>query len=420
MNELWPAPRATAPIDATVALPGSKSLTNRALVLAALAQGPSLIEQPLKARDTQLMAAGLRTLGVRIAETGDDWAVVPAPLHGPARIDCGLAGTVMRFLPPLAALALGCVEFDGDRRARQRPMAPMLAALRQLRVRVSDSNGGLPIRIAGTGTVRGGAVTIDASASSQFVSALLLVGARFQEGVEVQHDGTTVPSFPHIKMTVTQLRQSGVDVVDSEPDRWTVAPGPIMARDVVIEPDLSTAAPFIAAALATGGQCRIERWPERTDQAGDRLPMLVEILGGQAHRDGHDLVVIAGDRIEGAVLDLRDVGELSPVIAALCALASTPSRLEGIAHLRGHETDRLAAIVAEINALGGRATELVDGLRIEPATLHGGVFSSHGDHRMAHAGAVLGLAVDGIMIDDVQATAKTFPDFVPTWAGFVE
>ncbi len=389
-------------------------------MLAALAQGPSLIEQPLKARDTQLMAAGLRTLGVRITETGDDWAVAPAPLHGPARINCGLAGTVMRFLPPLAALGLGYVDFDGDRRARQRPMAPMLAALRQLRVRVSDSNGGLPIRITGTGTVRGGAVTIDASASSQFVSALLLVGARFQEGVDLRHDGPTVPSSPHIKMTVTQLRQSGVDVVDSEPDRWAVGPGPITARDVAIEPDLSTAAPFLAAALATGGQCRIERWPKRTDQAGDQLRMLVEILGGQAHRDGCDLVVTAGDRIEGAVLDLRDVGELSPVIAALCALASSPSRLEGIAHLRGHETDRLAAIVTEINALGGRATELADGLRIEPATLHGGVFSSHGDHRMAHAGAVLGLVVDGIMIDDVKATAKTFPDFVPTWAGFVE
>lgn len=417
MSEPWPAPRASAPLDAAVTLPGSKSLTNRALVLAALADGPSIIERPLRARDTSLMTTALGALGAVVADMPGGWRVAPAPLRGPARIDCGLAGTVLRFLPPLAALADGPVDFDGDLRARERPIQPLVAALRNLGVPVSGDR--LPFRIHGSGSVGGGRVTIDASASSQFVSALLLVGARYHDGIDVRHCGDALPSAPHIAMTVSQLRARGVFVIDSEPNRWVVQPGPIAALTTTIEPDLSNAAPFLAAALATGGRCRIEHWPRSTDQAGDRLRAILAMMGARVEHDGRDLVVTAGTGIDGVTLDMRDVSELTPVVAALCALASSPSRLSGIAHMRGHETDRLAAIASEVNGLGGRITELADGLHIEPTSLHGGVFSSFADHRMAHAGAVLGLAVDGVSIDDVSATAKTFPEFVATWAEFI-
>jgi 3-phosphoshikimate 1-carboxyvinyltransferase len=419
---LWAAPTRHTPIDATVELPGSKSLMNRALVLAALADGPSTLRAPLRARDTLLMADALRSMGVGVEEQPDDaWLITPPQqLQGPARVDCGLAGTVMRFVPPVAALALGDVDFDGDPRARERPMGTVLVALRDLGVRVEDDGrGALPFRVAGAGHARGGVVTVDASSSSQFVSALLLAAPRYDEGVDVRHEGKPVPSMPHVEMTISELRRRGVEVDDSEPNRWVVRPGPVAALDATIEPDLSNAAPFLAAALVTGGRVRVRRWPERTDQAGDELRSLLATMGAQVDRDGDDLVVTGSGTIEGITADLHDVGELTPVVAALCALAEGTSQLTGIAHLRGHETDRLAAISTEINRLGGRVTELADGLRIEPAPLTGGTFATYADHRMAHAGTVLGLAVDGVLVEDVATTSKTFPGFEGAWSGFV-
>jgi len=418
----WPAPRVTHPLDTTVALPGSKSLTNRALVLAALADGPASIVRPLSARDTHLMVGALRSLGTGIDVESDDtrWHVTPAPLCGPATVDCGLAGTVMRFVPPVAALARGAVEFDGDSRARERPMATMLQALKELGVDVDDKGRGrLPFRISGRGQVPGGTVTVDAAASSQFVSGLLLSGAQYVSGLDVRHSGDPLPSLPHIQMTLTQLRRHAVDVDDSEPNRWVVRPGPVTAVDTVIEPDLSNAAPFVAAALVAGGRCRIRQWPRSTDQAGDALRWIVTAMGARTERDGDDLVVHGGDFIQGVSLDLHDVGELTPVVAALCALAASTSTLTGIAHLRGHETDRLSAIATELNQLGGRVTELADGLRIEPVPLHGGVFGTYADHRMVHAGVVIGLAVEGLQLDDVHTSGKTFPGFAATWERFV-
>jgi 3-phosphoshikimate 1-carboxyvinyltransferase len=417
---VWPAPRARQALDTAVRLPGSKSLTNRALVLAALADGPSTLRRPLLARDSWLMSDALRSLGTEITTVEDGWRVTPARLRGPAGVDCGLAGTVMRFLPPVAALADGVVDFDGDPRARERPMEAILAALRSMGVTIDDDGRGtLPFRLTGTGRVDGGVVTIDASASSQYVSGLLLAAARYRDGIDLRHDGKPVPSQPHIEMTVRQLRLRGVEVDDSEPNRWRVAPGRIGALDADIEPDLSNAAPFLAAALVTGGRVRVHDWPADTDQAGADLPSLLSELGADVVRDGGDLVVSGPGRIEGITVDLHDVGELTPVIAALCALADGASQLSGIAHLRGHETDRIDALAKEINALGGDVTPLKDGLRIVPRPLHGGVFASHADHRMAHAGVVMGLAVDGIGIDDIDATAKTYPDFAADWERFV-
>ncbi|MDT0200948.1 3-phosphoshikimate 1-carboxyvinyltransferase [Nocardioides sp. AE5] len=414
----WPAPRASRSLDVTVSLPGSKSLTNRALVLAALAEGPSVVRRALRSRDTLLMAAALTSLGAHVDTAGDDWSVTPGALEADAEVDCGLAGTVMRFVPPVAGLARGRIAFDGDPHMRNRPIGEILTALRGLGVDVSDGDR-LPFTVTGTGSVAGGTVVVDASASSQFISALLLAGARYDRGIDVRHDGKPVPSLPHIDMTVAMLRQHGVDVDDSEANRWTVAPGPIAPVDHLIEPDLSNAAPFLALAAVSGGTVTVRDWPAATHQAGDALREILTLMGCTVTLSEAGLRVSGPDQLTGIDLDLHDVGELTPTVAALCALAGSPSHLRGIEHIRGHETDRLTALATELGALGARVTEHRDGLSLEPATLHGGTFHTYADHRMAHAGVVIGAAVDGVLVEDIDTTSKTFPDFASFWGGLL-
>ena len=416
----WPSPHASGPVIATVALPGSKSLTNRYLVLAALAEGTSRLRRPLRSRDTMLMAAGLRSLGATVTDVPgdgcDDWLITPASLSGSTSVDCGLAGTVMRFLPPVAALADGSVAFYGDAHASQRPMAQVIDSLRALGARIEDGGRGtLPFTVEGSGRMPGGSVTLDASASSQFISALLLAGTRFEQGVTVHHHGQPVPSGPHITMTVEVLRDCGVVVDDSEADTWRVEPSQIRPLDVEVEPDLSNAAAFLAAAVVTGGTVRVPGWPEDTYQAGDAIRDIFDAMGADVLLERSGLTVTGNDQISGLDVDLHDAGELTPVIVAVAALADSPSRIRGIAHLRGHETDRLAALVAEINALGGSVDETEDGLKITPKPLQGGLFHTYDDHRMAMAAAVLGLRVPGVIIENVETTAKTLPEFAARW-----
>ncbi|WP_175407410.1 3-phosphoshikimate 1-carboxyvinyltransferase [Streptomyces sp. TRM64462] len=435
--DLWPAPHASSAsgaVDATVAVPGSKSVTNRALVLAALASEPGWLRRPLRSRDTLLMAEALRGLGVGIEETvsssssaaggpegtGEAWRVIPAGLHGPATIDVGNAGTVMRFLPPVAALADGPVRFDGDPRSYERPLHGVIDALRVLGARIEDEGrGALPMTVHGGGALDGGKVDIDASSSSQFVSALLLSAPRFNQGVEVRHTGPRLPSMPHIRMTVDMLRAVGAQVDEpesgGEPNVWRVSPSALLGRDLVVEPDLSNAQPFLAAALVTGGRVVIPDWPSRTTQPGDALREIFTEMGGSCELTDEGLAFTGSGRIHGIDVDLSEVGELTPGIAAVAALADSPSTLRGVAHLRLHETDRLAALTKEINELGGDVTETADGLRIRPRPLHGGVFHTYDDHRMATAGAVIGLAVDGVRVENVATTAKTLPDFPQMW-----
>ena len=418
MSELWPAPRPLDPVDRVVSLPGSKSLTNRALVLAAIADGPSVVRRPLRSRDTLLMAAALTSLGTRVEDTGaGDWEVTPGAFDRDALVDCGLAGTVMRFVPPIAGLGTALVSFDGDPHMRLRPIGQVLSALRDLGVSIQGD--ALPFSIHGLGSVPGGVVTIDASASSQFVSALLLAGARYEHGVDVRHVGKPVPSLPHIEMTVQMLRQHGVEVDDSDANRWAVAPGPVAAVDHAIEPDLSNAAPFLALGAATGGRVTVTDWPATTTQPGDELREILTLMGCEVRLVDGDLTVQGPARLAGVDLDLHDVGELTPAIAALCALADSPSHLRGVAHIRGHETDRITALATELGRLGADVTEREDGLSIRPSALHGGTFHTYADHRMAHAGVILGLAVDGVLVEDIATTAKTFPDFATAWSSAV-
>jgi len=410
----WPAPTAARPVNGTVLVPGSKSVTNRALILAAQATGPSIIGAPLDSRDTQLMATALSRLGVTIDRKPAAWTVTPAPLRGPAAIDCGLAGTVMRFLPPLAATAMGTVTVDGDEYARRRPMKTILDALRRLGARIDGDT--MPFVLHGTGVLPGGTVSIDASSSSQFVSGLLLSGASYARGLTVLHTGEPVPSMPHIDMTVQMLRSAGVAVDDSTADTWRVEPGPVAPFEGTVEPDLSNATPFLAAAVVTGGTVRIPFWPASTTQPGDDIRPILEMMGAEVDLSDGVLTVTGNGLPAGVDLDLHTVGELSPTIAAIALFADGPTRLRGIGHLRGHETDRLAALVSNIKGVGGHAEETTDGIMIRPQALTGTLWPSWADHRMATAGAIVGLRVADLVVDDIDTTAKTLPGFPAMWA----
>jgi 3-phosphoshikimate 1-carboxyvinyltransferase len=418
----WSAPSVTRPLDASLSLPGSKSLTNRELVLSTLATEPSTLRAPLHSRDTKLMVEALRSLGTTIVEQpgdspfGGDWVVTPGELTGSTTIDCGLAGTVMRFLPPVAALALGPTTFDGDAAARKRPMNVTVTSLRDLGVDVADEGrGALPFTVHGAGRVSGGALTVDASRSSQFVSGLLLAAPRFENGLDLTHDGERLPSLPHIEMTVETLAQRGVAVTSDRPGHWRVDPGALDGRVVDIEPDLSNAGPFLIAALVAGGSVTITGWPETTTQVGNDLLRILPLFGAAVTRTGTNVTVSGTGNISAVSLDLTTGGELAPALVALAALADGMSEITGIGHIRHHETDRLAALVAEINGLGGRATELPDGIRVEPATLHGGLWHTYEDHRMATAGAIIGLRITDVIIEDIRTTSKTLPEFPELW-----
>lgn len=429
-NAHWPALfRGAQPVEAFVVIPGSKSVTNRALILAAQADSPSILRRPLVSRDSELMVAGLRALGVGIEEKNVttngieelQWIITPAPLRGGVKIDVGNAGTVMRFLPPLAALATGDVVFDGDPRSYERPLGPVIKALEELGISIEhEGRYSLPLKLHGTGKIPGGALTIDASASSQFLSALLLVAPSFENGIVATHKGGQLPSMPHIEMTVDMLRSFGAQVeVDKAAQSWSVKPGKLHGQELVIEPDLSNAAPFLSLAMVCGGSVTIADWPKTTTQPGDQLRSIFTQMGAKVSMDERGLTLSGTGVIHGIDIDLHDVGELTPSIAAVAALADSPSHLRGIAHLRLHETDRLAALTREINALGGDVVEEESALHITPAPLHGGVFHTYDDHRLATAGAVIGLVVPGIEVENIATTRKTLPDFPGLWSSLL-
>ncbi len=433
----WRVPAAREPVRALVDIPGSKSITNRALVLAALASTPTSITSPLIARDTKLMAGALRALGCRIDECAESWLAEPGVAPEPRRpieIDVGNAGTVLRFVPPVAALTATDVTFRGDPRVSQRPVGPLLTALRGLGARIADDgSGSAPFTVHGHGGLRGGVVTLDASSSSQLVSGLLLTAASFDTGAEIRHDGPPVPSAPHIEMTVRMLRAAGVAVTASHrappgtglacaaraaSNAWQVLPGPISPGRIAVEPDLSSALPFLAAAMVTGGEVTIRGWPTASLQPAVRIIELLSSMGATVRHGPQGLRVSGSGRIHGVVADLSEVGEATPVLTALAALATSPSRFTGIGHLRAHESDRLAALATEVGKLGGDVTELGDGLRIRPRPLRaeGVVFDSHDDHRLVMAAAVLGLAAGDLLVRNAATVGKTFPGFRQLWA----
>ncbi|MFI5906802.1 3-phosphoshikimate 1-carboxyvinyltransferase [Dactylosporangium sp. NPDC051541] len=409
----WPAPTAAGPLDAQLRLPGSKSMTARALVLGAVSHGSTTLRGPLRARDTELMAAGLRAMGCHVSTADDNlWLLRPRPLTGPAKVNVGLAGTVLRFLPPVAGLATGEVAFDGQPAARHRAMAPMIGALRSLGARI-DTDDGLPFTVHGRGRLGGGPVTIDASASSQLVSGLLLSAAGYDRGVVVRHVGAPVPK-PRLALTVQMLRAAGAGVDDSRPDVWAVEPGRLKGRGWAIEPDLATAAPFLAAALVAGGTVTVQGWPVATGEPTRRLLEVLRQLGGEAAVTPRGLVVRGAGTVRGITADLTGLTDVTAVVAAVAALADAPSRLRG-----PEPPDQLARLALALSEVGADVTLEGSVLHIRPRVLRGGTLRTHGDRRLAHAGAVLGLAVPGLRLDDVACTAKTLPDFPRLWSTMV-
>ena len=415
---MWSAPfRASKPISGAINIPGSKSVTNRALVLSALASSPSTLRKGLRSRDTDLMIKALSSLGVKIEIEEDLWKITPAPLMGPAGIDVGNAGTVMRFLPPLASLAKGLISFDGDLRSHQRPLAPVIKALESLGVSIEHQGRySLPLVINGAGYITGGEVEIDASASSQFLSSLLLVAPLMKQGLRIKNIGRSLPSKPHIEMTIAMLAQYGAFVDTSIDNQWSVEPTTLSGVDLVIEPDLSNAAVFMAAPILCGGEVIIKDWPRKTTQPGDQLRQIFSEMGGEIDFVDQGLRVRSSGQIRGIDIDLGDVGELTPVIAALASLADSPSYLRGIGHLRLHETDRLSALKNELTALGAEVLEEESALRINPKPMKAGVFHTYEDHRLATAGALIGLAVNGVEVENIETTRKTITDFPALWS----
>lgn len=461
----WSAPLAPASSEAAgknalVHIPGSKSLTNRYLLLAALADSLSYLRAPLHSRDSALMIEALRQLGAGIelvptdSPFGPDVKVTPLSFvetysaqSRTVSIECGLAGTVMRFVPALAALLPGEFAFDGDPHARQRPMGPVLEGLRQLGVQVDCEQGenALPFVLhspglaSAEGVSEAPVVRIDASTSSQFVSALLLMAPRLPHGMVLVHEGSSVPSIPHIQMTVEALRQMGIRVQEHYPNqaneaeggeyRWTVHPGSFPGFEMTIEPDLSNAGPFLAAAVVTGESVTIPHWPAPaadssagTTQVGDMWRELLPALGAQVrYAEGRLTVTGPAQLPEGDFsFDLSAGGELAPTMAAACAFVKGRVELTGIAHLRGHETDRLAALAAEINRLGGTAHDTADSLVIEapiPATAEAApvLARTYDDHRMATFAAIIGLRRPNVVVQNVATVAKTMPEFTAMW-----
>ncbi|MFZ9701949.1 MAG: 3-phosphoshikimate 1-carboxyvinyltransferase [Candidatus Nanopelagicales bacterium] len=413
----WHAPTINGAINSTLEIPGSKSATNRAFVLAALGDKNSVIANPLFARDTNLMLEALEKLGCNVVKKLNSVEISPMKKdHSEISIDVGLAGTVMRFVPPLAALSSGTSHFDGDERARNRPMKTLIESLKKLNVKVIDNHQGkLPFSIISDGQITGGEIEIDASESSQFISALMLVGAKFKNGLTIKHVGQNLPSLPHIEMTIEMLKEVGVKTNQINATTWRIDNQNINSKNWVVEPDLSNAGPFLAAAMVTKGEIKINDWPLQTTQAGNSWIEILSLMGANIQLNSKQLILKNDSEIKGINYNLNDVGELTPVLVAISLFANSKSEFTGISHLRGHETDRLAALVENITAIGGDAKETEDGLIINPKQLHGGVWKAFDDHRMATAGAVIGLKVKDIYVDDIATTSKTLPNFEEMW-----
>jgi 3-phosphoshikimate 1-carboxyvinyltransferase len=450
--EWWNAPAVSGPIDAELTLPGSKSLTNRLLLLAALGDRPTTIVGALDSDDSTAMRSALVQLGAGLEETEVDGepalhvtplSLRPAPPEHRV-IDVNQAGTVMRFIPVIAALIGGTTDFLAHESALARPMGPLFNALRSAGAHAltlsrdtagaftavgDDDAATLPARIVSVEAASGAAddtsrdelaFEVDASTSSQFLSALLLGVNAQSRPARIRHIGGRIPSRAHVSMTVETLRDFGVVVDEIGENEWRVTPGVTSPEIIRVEQDLSNAGPFLAAAMVTGGRVRVPGWPLTTTQIGDRWREILVQLGATVNLevtspDAGTLTVTGPERILPA--DIDDSAELAPVLAALLALAEGTSRLSGIAHLRGHETDRLAALAHEMTVLGAKVEETEDGLIIQGTrSPQAADHLSYHDHRMATAAALWGLVAPGTRVESIGVTAKTMPSFPEMWA----
>lgn len=399
------------PVSGTPRVPGSKSITNRALLVAALADGTSTLRGALVADDSAAMIDAARALGAEVVVSPDGTELIVKGIAGvlprePVAIFANQGATVGRFVTAVAAAGTAPITVDADAQLRARPIAPLFEALRTLGATVESPNDFLPATV--TGPARGGPVTVPAGISSQFLSALLIAGALFPAGVQITLDGPQV-SQGYIAMTAAVMAKfaNGAALY---PAACAVAPGQYKATNYLIEPDASAASYFFAAAALTGGSVRVPNLGLLSLQDDLRL---VRILGemGADIEIGRDETVVTGRELRGVEVDMSDCSDMVPTLAVVAAAATTPTTIRNVAFIRRKETDRVAVTVRELRRCGVAVDEHDDGMTIHPSKRHGAVIDPEGDHRMAMAFAVLGLVTEGMAIDDPGCVAKTFPDF---------
>ena len=416
--------RATGPLDATVEVPGSKSLTNRALVAAGLARGPSTITGALQADDTEAMVGCLCSLGIDVLADWDAAEVTVTGCDGEppstdAELDARLSGTTSRFVLPVAALGSGRYTVDGAPPLRQRPFGPTVAALRDLGAHVDEPGGPglLPLVVSG-GPVAGGEVSLPGDASSQFVSGLLLAAPAMRDGLVV-HVPTALVSQPYVDMTVEVMRAFGA-VVDRPADAtWIVAPTGYDGIRYAVEPDASAASYCFAAAAICGGSVTVPGLTRSSNQGDVAFVDVLERMGAEVTHGADHLTVTGTGELRGIELDMADLSDTAQTLAAVAVFADGPTRVTGIGFIRAKETDRIGAVVTELQRCGIDAEEEADGFVVHPGEPRPAVVQTYDDHRMAMSFALLGLRVDGIEIADPDVVGKTFPRYWETIEGLV-
>jgi 3-phosphoshikimate 1-carboxyvinyltransferase len=396
--------------------PGSKSITNRALVCAALADGASTLTGALDSEDTRVMVAALGQLGIEVEVRDAGKTLV---VHGTAGqipaleadLYCANSGTTLRFLTALVTLGHGSFRLDGIERMRQRPIEDLLRALNQLGTFAAAENGdGCPPVVVHANSLRGGEATIRGDISSQFLSGLLMATPAARSAIEISIEGTLV-SQPYVHMTLAVMRAFGVEVETSEsPIRFSIMPQPYRATDYPIEPDASAASYFWATAAVTGGSVTVDRLSNESLQGDVAFVDYLELMGCNVRREA-DSITVTGGQLRGIDTDMNAISDTVQTLAVVALFAEGPTTIRNVAHIRHKETDRIAAAATELRKLGAKVIERDDGLTIEPGQLRGATIDTYNDHRMAMSFALAGLRVPGVRIANPKCVEKTYPRF---------
>ena len=411
----------TAPLDAVVDVPGSKSVANRALICAALADGRSVLRGLPAGDDTAAMLDCLDTLGVSVTRRAGDPTTaaidggVSRLRRGPLTLDTRLAGTTSRFLTALAALGPGPYTVDGAAPLRARPMGPLHQALGQLGVGIVSTDGRLPVTVRRPDEWPSGATTpvhIPGDVSSQYISALMMIAPLLPDGLHLQLT-TPLISRPYLGITVAVMEWFGASAVNVSDDEVTVQPGRYTPQQMTIEADASSASYPLAAAAICGGRVEVPGLTTASLQGDAAFVELLGRMGCTVSLDDDSAVVASTATLHGVDVDMADISDLVPTMAVVALFADSPTTISGVGFIRGKESDRLGDLATELTKFGANVAVLDDGLRIEPAPLHGATVATHHDHRLAMALALAGLRVPGVVIEDPQVVTKSWPQY---WA----
>lgn len=408
----------TRPFSASVQVPGSKSVANRALVCAALSVGESVLENIPNGDDTEAMLAGLTALGIDVERAGSQ---VTIRRNGPlqaAEINAALAGTTSRFLTAVAATAKNEIVLDGHERLRNRPFGPLIEALRSLGATVHDENGGLPLRIQGP--LRGGEIEIDATMSSQFISALMMIAPVLHDGLCIGLRGELV-SRPYVDLTAAVMESFGVATIVSDSE-IRIAEQTYQPTSLFVEPDASSASYPLAIAAVTGSTVTIEGFGASSRQGDARISEILKLMGASVvvSVDSTELSGSSSRELRGIDINMSDISDLVPTVAVLATFASSATRIRGVGFIRKKESDRIGDLARELKKCGANIIEHADGLEISPGQLHGSVVETYEDHRLAMAFAILGSRVPGVEIRDPKVVTKSWPSFWSVLDGLVK